>query len=324
MIGKLKKKILLVMGIAGLVYLGFIIYADFGQVADAFGRFNWIFIPIPFLLALTNYLFRFFKWDYYLRILNIKIKKSDSLSIFSSGLIMAVTPGKMGEFLKAYLLKQITAEPISRTAPIIFAERITDFISLIVIALGGAYIFNYGRVVVILAGVFFLLLVIVLSNKNLALPLISLLEKNKFLAKHLASIHNAYESSYQMLKIVPLIYMTLLSTLSWFFECFAYYIILINFGLRPGLMWASFSYAFSTIVGAITMLPGGLGVTEGSLTFLLIKHGAPNEIAVASTFIARVVTLWFALVVGIISVTIYQNRFGKITAPLNLGNNIQL
>ncbi|MGE5795769.1 MAG: lysylphosphatidylglycerol synthase transmembrane domain-containing protein [Ignavibacteria bacterium] len=322
MLEKLKRKILLVAGIAGLVYLAFIIYADFGQVVNAFSRFNWIFIPIPFALALMNYLFRFFKWDYYLKILKIKIKKTDSLSIFASGLIMSVTPGKMGEFLKAYLLKQITGEPVSKTAPIIFAERITDFISLIIIALAGAYIFNYGRIVVILSGIFFLAVLIVLTNRNLALPLISLLEKNKFLAKHLASIHNAYESSYQMLRIIPLIYMTILSTISWFFECFAYYLILINFGLNAGLMWSSFSYAFSTIVGAITMLPGGLGVTEGSLTFLLIKQGCPNEIAVASTFIARVVTLWFALVVGIISVSIYQNRFGKITAPLKLENNI--
>jgi hypothetical protein len=82
---KLKRKILLITGIAGLVYLAFIIYADFRQVVNAFSRFNWIFIPIPFLLALMNYLFRFFKWDYYLKILKIKIKKADSLSIFASG-----------------------------------------------------------------------------------------------------------------------------------------------------------------------------------------------------------------------------------------------
>jgi uncharacterized protein (TIRG00374 family) len=61
------------------------------------------------------------------------------------------------------------------------------------------------------------------------------------------------------------------------------------------------------------MLPGGLGVTEGSLTFMLIRNNVPKDIAVASTFIIRVVTLWFAVLVGIISVTIYQKRFGKIT-----------
>ena len=84
MIEKLKQKILLVTGIAGLIYLAFTFYADINQVIEAFKNFNWIFIPVPFLLALMNYLTRFLKWDYYLKILSIRIKKTDSLSIFAS------------------------------------------------------------------------------------------------------------------------------------------------------------------------------------------------------------------------------------------------
>jgi glycosyltransferase 2 family protein len=107
--------------------------------------------------------------------------------------------------------------------------------------------------------------------------------------------------------------MTLVSLVSWSFECLSYYLILIIFKIDVGFLWSSFSYAFATIVGAVSMLPGGLGVTEGSLTLLAINKGFPKEIAVASTFIVRVVTLWFAVLVGIVSVSVYQNRFGKIT-----------
>jgi len=214
--------------------------------------------------------------------------------------------------LKSYLVKQITGTQISKTAPIIFAERITDFVSLIIIALIGAYIYNYGRIIVIGVGIFFLLILIIISNKGIALPLIKLLEKNNFLKKHLISIQNAYESSYQMLRPLPLLYMTILSFISWSFECLGYHLILINFNIDVGFLWASFSYAFATIVGAISMLPGGLGITEGSLTFLLLEQNYPKDLAVASTFLVRVVTLWFAVLVGIISVTFYQNRFGKI------------
>jgi len=79
-----------------------------------------------------------------------------------------------------------------------------------------------------------------------------------------------------------------------------------------GLLWASFSYSFSTIIGAISMLPGGLGLTEGSLTYLLMEKGITADISVATTFIVRAVTLWFAVLVGIISLSFYQRRFGKI------------
>jgi len=310
---KLRRKILISLAVAGLLYLAFTIYADFDQVMDAFEEFNWLLLPLLLLLSLLNYFFRFFKWDYYLSLIKVKVGKIDSLSIFMSGLVMSVTPGKMGELLKSYLVKELNQTPVSKTLPIIFAERITDFISLLFLALIGAYVYNYGRGIVIGVSVFFFLVVVIISNKGIALPVLKLLEKNAFLRKHLESIHNAYESSYQLLRPMPLLKMSLLSLGSWFFECLGYYIILINFDINVSLLWATFSYGFATIVGAVTMLPAGLGVTEGSLTFLLIEKGSPKQIAVASTFIVRVVTLWFAVLVGVISVTIYQRRFGKIT-----------
>ena len=313
MLKKLRKKILISLAVAGLLYLAFTIYADFDQVLKAFEKFNWLLLPLLLLLSLLNYFFRFFKWDYYLSLIKVKVGKIDSLSIFMSGLVMSVTPGKMGELLKSYLVKELNQTPVSKTLPIIFAERITDFISLLFLALIGAYVYNYGREIVIGVSVFFFIIVVIISNRRIALPVLKLLERSSFLRRHLESIHNAYESSYQLLRPLPLLKMSVLSLGSWFFECLGYYIILINFGVDVSLLWATFSYGFATIIGAVTMLPAGLGITEGSLTFLLIQKGSPKEIAVASTFIVRVVTLWFAVLVGIISVTLYQRRFGKIT-----------
>lgn len=312
MLKKLRNKILISLAVAGVLYLGFTIYADYKQVLAAFEKFNWLLLPLLLLLSFSNYLCRFLKWDYYLSLIKVKVKKIDSLSIFMSGLVMSITPGKMGEFLKSYLVKELNQTPVSKTLPIIFAERVTDFISLLFLALIGAYIYDYGREIVIGVSVFFLLVVVIISNKKFALPMLKQLERSSFLRKHLSSIHNAYESSYQLLQPAPILKMSILSLGSWFFECLGYYIILINFGLDVSLLWATFCYGFATIVGAISMLPGGLGITEGSLTYLLIKKGSPKEIAVTSTFIVRIVTLWFAVLVGVISVTLYQRRFGKV------------
>jgi uncharacterized protein (TIRG00374 family) len=310
---KLKKKVLTSIVIGGLLYLAFIIYADYQSVIDAFSKFNWLLLPLLLLLSFLNYFTRFFKWDYYLSVVNIKLKKIDSLSIFMSGLIMSITPGKVGELLKSYLVKEVANEPISKTAPIVFAERITDFVSLLLIAIVGAYIFDYGGEITIGVALFFLILIVIISNKQIALPIINLFEKISFLEKYMHSIHTAYTSSYQLLKMKPLLLMTIISLIAWGFECLGYYFILLNFNIDFGLIWASFSYSFATIIGAISMLPGGLGVTEGSLTFMLIQENISKEVAVATTFIVRVVTLWFAILVGTISVFFYQKRYGKVT-----------
>ena len=85
-----------------------------------------------------------------------------------SGLIMSVTPGKVGELLKSYLVKEVTGDPVSKTAPIIFAERITDFLSLLLIAIIGAYTFDYGLKIALSISVFFVLLIFIISSKKIS------------------------------------------------------------------------------------------------------------------------------------------------------------
>jgi uncharacterized protein (TIRG00374 family) len=311
---KIRKQLFIWIAVAGVFYLGFTIYAEIDQLILAFKKFNWIWIPVILVLTLLNYFARFLKWEYYLKLINVKIKRTDSISIFFSGLVMSITPGKMGEVLKSFLVKEVTNTPVSKTAPIVLMERLTDFVSLIIIAIVGAYFFDFGREITVAVGIIFLLIIIVMGNRKLAMPVINFLEKKKILLKYVHGIHSAYESSYMMLRGKPLGSMLVLSTVAWFFECLGYHIILVNFGVEIGLFWAAFAYAFATIVGAVAMMPGGLGVTEGSLTFMVIEKGFSKEIAVASTFIVRVVTLWFAVLVGIISITLYQVKFGKIPA----------
>ncbi len=317
---KLKRNIFTLLIVAAVLYLAFTIYADYKQVISSFSHFNWLLFPLLLVLALLNYLTRFVKWDYYLKFLKIRISKIDSFAIFMSGFIMSVTPGKMGELMKAYLVKQITKESVSKVAPIIMVERITDFIALVFLAMIGAYVFNYGYLIIIGTGLFWVALAVIISNRNLSFKIIDLLGRIKHFSKYKDKMHTAYESSFSMIKPVPLLYTIFISLVSWFFECLAYYLVLYNFNLDISVLWATFVYTFATIVGAITMLPGGLGVTEGSLTYLMVRSNVPVNIAVSSTLIIRVVTLWFAVLLGIISVTFYQKRFGKLVFETN-GNN---
>jgi uncharacterized protein (TIRG00374 family) len=90
-----------------------------------------------------------------------------------------------------------------------------------------------------------------------------------------------------------------LSVVAWFFECVALGLILEGLGVVLPLRAATFVYAFASLAGAVSMLPGGLGVAEGSLTALLAGLGTPLPAAAAATLLVRVATLWFAIAVGV-------------------------
>src|SRR5262245_16288056 len=92
---------------------------------------------LPAILGFTalNYLLRWLKWDYYLRRMSMGqgVSYTDSGLLFTSGMVMAVTPGKVGEVLKSYLLKRLNGTAISASAPIVLAERITDGLAMLLL-----------------------------------------------------------------------------------------------------------------------------------------------------------------------------------------------
>jgi len=84
-----------------------------------------------------------------------------------------------------------------------------------------------------------------------------------------------------------------LSVVGWSMECLGAWIVLEGLGADVSLAFAAFAFALASIVGALSMLPGGLGLTEASLLGLLVQPGVPEGTAAAATLIIRAATLWF-------------------------------
>jgi hypothetical protein len=120
--GSFRKRLILSVIFGLIVFIALSLYADIGDVSQAFAGFEWRLIPAILTLTVLNYLLRFYKWDYYLKNIGIRIKARDSLAIFLSGLTMSVTPAKLGEVFKAYLLKRLNGTPVSRSVPVVLAD----------------------------------------------------------------------------------------------------------------------------------------------------------------------------------------------------------
>lgn len=315
MFSKYKRKILISVAFGAVIFLVFSIYADFDNLMRSFAEFDWKWFPVILLLSLGNYITRFYKWEYYRKLLDINISTKISFMIFMSTFVMAITPGKMGELLKSYLVREENGTPVARSAPIILAERLTDFISVVLLCIAGAYVFDYGKELVLGVGIFFILCVLLISSRKISLGIIEKLKRFRIFNRVAEKVLEAYESIYILVKIKPLLIATFISVIAWFFECVGMYVVLDVYSkithINVSLLGATFIYEFSTIVGSIAMLPGGLGVTEASLTGLMVLMNIPKDISVASTFIIRVATLWFAVLIGIIAVYFYQKHSKK-------------
>jgi glycosyltransferase 2 family protein len=94
-----------------------------------------------------------------------------------------------------------------------------------------------------------------------------------------------------------------LGTVSWLGEGIGFYFILTGLGLPATietLTNAVFILAFSTVIGAVSALPGGLGASEASIAgMLVLVGGADAAVASAATLLIRLATLWFGISLGL-------------------------
>ena len=296
----IKRRLILSVLFGLAVYVGLAIFGDVRSMGDALRSFRWQMLPLIFALALANYVIRFLRWAYYLRMFNISLPLKDSITIFMSGLAMSITPGKLGELVKSYFLKKKTGTPMHRSVPIVFAERLTDFVAIVALAALGAVSFGHGQKLLWVGAGVTLAGLIVIMTRPLMTRIVDLVAKIPRLGKPAETLHALYDHAYQLLKPKPLLIACVLGIASWFCECVAYKLTIDAMGFSLPLWEATFIYAFATFFGAITFLPGGLGATEGSMTGLAIMQGVPKDAASAATIVVRIATLWFAVGLGLL------------------------
>src|SRR6185369_9934387 len=100
-----------------------------------------------------------------------------------------------------------------------------------------------------------------------------------------------------------------LSAAAWMLECLALWVILGGFGESTSIPLSTFFYATGTLVGAIVPVPGGLGVTESALMGQMTTMGhVGSSTATAAMILVRFATLWFAVIVGFVALSLMKRR----------------
>lgn len=225
-----------------------------------------------------------------------------------SSLVMSLTPGRFGELSKSYMLKEINDTKISYSATIILVERITEIIGLIIIVLFGLTYLT-DPIIFFMITAFILSLILFLKNRVLLDKIIKVITKGKFLRKLTENIDHTKSSLEELLKFKHIIISVILSVVSWIFEVIAVFIILSNFDIDVSFLWSSFVYSFSLLIGSVSMIPAGLGLTDISFSYLLMENGFSYEAAGVSAFLLRLITLWFFILLGTISLALYKKRY---------------
>lgn len=284
---------------AAVGYLAFSLWGGWQDVMAALRQVSLPVLLLLLLLSLVNYGLRFVRWQHYLTLFGHRIPWLRSLRIYLGGFALTTTPGKAGEALRCVLLlPHGVSWPHSLAA--LLAERLGDLLAILLLAAVGLAAYPQVRGVMVFMALLLLALLIFIQQREWLVRLDGWLRLrcSGRVAVLAAGLIDTILHSSRLFTLPLLAYSMVLGVVAWGAEGVAFYYLVQVLGTDLDLLTALFIYAFSMLVGAVSFLPGGLGGAELTMVTLLTLNGMSPGVAVAATVIIRLATLWFAVLLG--------------------------
>jgi glycosyltransferase 2 family protein len=263
---------------------------------------------LAFGVYYTTFIFRSLRWQVLLT--NVGYSRAAGVpvpSVFGLGEILyiswfanCVTPARLGDAYRGYLLKRAAKVSFTVTMGTILAERLIDITVLAAMMAASTLVAFQGKLPpeaeralaggVILAAVG---LVGLVSLRRLR-PLVAWVLPARFL-DHYIGFENGVVGSF---KRVPLL--VTYSLIGWLIEGLTLFLTAQSLGAHLSLVGAIVVALVASLLTTVPFTPAGLGVTEAGMILVLTRLGLDVNTAGAVALLNRVINYWSIIVFGFI------------------------
>jgi len=299
---KLDNRLILILVAVVGIYAIFLFVSDYNIISEKISNFKINYLPLILFLVTASWCPVFIKWHFLLKNSEVDVPLTKSIAVFFSGVAFEITPGQIGALIKSQILKTSYNIPRTKTVPIVIVEKVYDLIgailaSVIGIIILGMEIYLIAIAISVLAFIFFFM-----YHKPASELFFNRITKLKFFSKHIENISGFYEIVQKSTNVRAATICILLALAYWFMVSAAAYYTLISFDVNIlDYLKVLAIYSTSTLLGAISFIPAGIGITEGSIAGLFALNGIDVSTALILSVMIRVLTLWFSVCVGFIA-----------------------
>ena len=299
---KLENNIILILVAAIGIYAIFLFLSDFSIILEKVSNFKINYIPLILLLVSASWVPLIIKWHFLLKNSRINVPLTKSIAIFFSGSAFEITPGQIGILIKSQLLKTSSNISRTKTVPIVIVEKIYDLIGAILASVIGIIILGMEFYLIIIAISVLATIFFFMYHRRSSELVFNRITKLKFFSKYIDNMSEFYEVVKKSTNVKAATICILLALTYWFIISAAAYYTLIAFDVNLlDYLKVLAIYTTSTLLGAISFIPGGIGITEGSIAGLFTLNGVDISTALILGVMIRVLTLWYSVGVGFIS-----------------------
>ncbi len=299
---KFDNRIILVLVAVIGIYAIFLFISDFSIISEKISNFKINYLPLILFFVSASWIPLFIKWHFLLKNCEIHVPLKKSILVFLSGPAFEITPGQIGALVKSQILKTSSNIPRTKTVPIIVVEKVYDLIGAVLASIIGIVILGMEPHLIVIAILVLVTIFFFVYYRPASEIFFKQITKRKFFSKYVENISDFYEIVHKSTNVKVATICILLALTYWFMVSAAAYYTLIAFDINIlDYLKVLAIYATSTLLGAISFIPAGIGITEGSITGLFTLNGIDVSTALILSVMIRVLTLWYTVGVGFVA-----------------------
>jgi uncharacterized protein (TIRG00374 family) len=303
------KRAAICLGLVTTAYILVLVWVDsrnqiFSRLPDLASA-----VPVMLAVALASYFIRFIRWRWLLTRAGHGTPFTADLLAYMAGLAFTATPGKVGELVRIRYYDSLGVPPPKVLAAFVL-ERGLDL--LVVLALACLFVRRPDLLMTVAGFTFsFLGMIVVLALHPSVLDrVIRGLARWGFtrIARLGQFLRDGLIGCRIWFRPLDILVGAVLGLIAWTLTSLSFVYLLDHLDLQLPVLQSLAIYPLSMLVGAASMLPGGLGSTEATIVALLSLYTASLSLAVLAAVGIRVSTLWFAIVCGLLAILRLEAR----------------
>jgi uncharacterized protein (TIRG00374 family) len=291
-----------------IVLIGYAPWNEVGSIAD---DISFTHIMELFLLSVAYYALKTVRFWYLLKAMDIHQPFWVVSLSYLSAQPVSLLPG--GELYRSRSLEQHTGVPVGRSVAQFTMQGILEGTAMVTLAIISALALGKLRLLFICLGAFLAISIYLISRGGVAnagrllnrLPFLNIRDETleKLSEHHRAVLRWRW---FSLLYGISLLVEIVGSTIA--------YVSVAAVGGHIGLPQAVLAYVIPIIIGFVSLLPAGLGISEQSAIGIMLLSHIKIAVAVAGTLIMRVSIVLTGVAYGIIALVIGRRRLKRLQA----------
>ena len=266
------------------------------ELGTALSHFNPAYLPFVLTLAMSYYILKGWQWHLFMKPLRLDHGPVETILIYLAGQPTSILP--LGELSRAFIMRQHAKVNLGEVSATVVVQEVLYPVGLVAAALPGSGRFPGAQAAVVVALLGILAISAILlwpaafrrtMRVATRVPLVRRFEHD------LVALHEDVNIiAKRPVALLP----ALLGPVAACLAIGVFYLTVRSVGIDLGLYQVAFVYSVAHLAGGVSLLPGGIGAYEGSMTLLLVAFGVPAPIAAAIAILNRAFDRLLVTVVG--------------------------